>query len=196
MHYRIGTAARLAIILLFALRAGGLRAGAAEERGEILTPPPAPEPRINGAKVFGVRPGRPVFHTIAATGTRPMTFSAQNLPDGIKLDAKTGRITGRAGQRGTYRVLIGAENHLGRSERELRIVVGDEILLTPLLGCNTWGGWGARVTEANLRASAEAMVKTGLVDHGWQYVNIDDGWQGRRGGPLGAIQPALSSCHC
>ena len=189
MDYRIETAARLAMIFLFALRAGGLQAGTAAERGEILTPPPAPEPRINGAKVFGVRPGRPVLYTIAATGVRPMTFSAQDLPEGMQLDAKTGRITGRAGERGTYRVLLGAENRLGRAERELRIVVGDEILLTPLLGCNTWGGWGARVTEANLRGSAEAMVKTGLVDHGWQYVNIDDGWQGRRGGPFGAIQP-------
>ena len=39
---------------------------------EILTPPPAPQPRINGAKVFGVRPGHPVLYTIAATGRRPV----------------------------------------------------------------------------------------------------------------------------
>jgi len=63
-------------------------------------------------------------------------------------------------------------------------VVGDELLLTPLLGCNTWGGWGAKVTDKNLRDAAKAMVDTGLIDHGWQYINIDDGWQGQRGGPL------------
>lgn len=33
------------------------------------------------------------------------------------------------------------------------------------------------------------MVTTGLVDHGWSYVNIDDAWQGVRGGPLEALQP-------
>ncbi len=157
--------------------------------GEILTPPPAPQPRINGAKVFGVRPGHPVLYTIAATGKRPMEFSADNLPEGLQLNEQTGHIRGSLVKRGTYRLALRAENALGRAERELRIVVGDTILLTPLLGCNTWGGWGPKITDANLRAAAKAMVDTGLINHGWQYINIDDGWQGHRGGPLKAIQP-------
>jgi alpha-galactosidase len=33
------------------------------------------------------------------------------------------------------------------------------------------------------------MVRTGLIDHGWSYVNIDDTWQGVREGPLQALQP-------
>jgi hypothetical protein len=33
------------------------------------------------------------------------------------------------------------------------------------------------------------MVDTGLINHGWQYINIDDGWQGHRGGPHNAILP-------
>ncbi len=163
--------------------------GADEPLREMLTPPPPPQPRINGAKVFGVRPDRPVLYTVAATGERPMKFSAANLPEGLHLDEQSGRIRGSLAQRGTHRVLLRAENRAGRAERELRIVVGDELLLTPLLGCNTWGGWGPRVTDANLRAAAEAMVKSGLIDHGWQYVNIDDGWQGLRGGPHNAILP-------
>lgn len=158
-------------------------------QGEILTPPPAPQPRINGAKVFGVRPGNPLLYTIAATGKRPMRFSADNLPQGLKLDPQTGRITGSLPQPGTHRVMLHATNALGSARRELRIVVGEEICLTPLLGCNTWGGWGPKVSDANLRASALAMVKLGLLDHGWQYVNIDDGWQGHRAGPDHAMQP-------
>jgi alpha-galactosidase len=31
-------------------------------------------------------------------------------------------------------------------------------------------------------------VKAGLADHGWTYVNIDDTWQGVRGGKFGGIQ--------
>jgi alpha-galactosidase len=155
----------------------------------ILTPKPGPQPRINGAKVFGVRPGHPILYTIAATGQRPMKFSATGLPSGARLDGKTGRISGSITKRGTYRVMLRAENGLGRAEWELRLVVGDDICLTPLLGCNTWGGWGAKVTDANLRAAAEAMVRLDLINHGWQYINIDDGWQGKRGGKLNAIQP-------
>lgn len=39
---------------------------------EILTPKPPAKPRINGAKVFGVRPDSPFLFTIAATGNRPI----------------------------------------------------------------------------------------------------------------------------
>ncbi|MFA7006091.1 MAG: glycoside hydrolase family 27 protein [Verrucomicrobiia bacterium] len=155
----------------------------------ILTPKPSPKPRINGAKVFGVRPSHPILYTIAATGKRPMQFSATGLPDGARLDEQSGRISGAISKCGTYRVTLRAKNALGHAERELRIVVGDDICLTPLLGCNTWGGWGAKVTDANLRAAAEAMVRLGLINHGWQYINIDDGWQGKRGGKYNAIQP-------
>ncbi len=35
----------------------------------ILTPKPAATPRINGAKVFGLRPGSPCLYTIAAPVT-------------------------------------------------------------------------------------------------------------------------------
>ena len=33
------------------------------------------------------------------------------------------------------------------------------------------------------------MVETGLVNHGWTYINIDDAWQAKRGGEFGGIQP-------
>jgi hypothetical protein len=65
------------------------------EEAVILTPKPPAIPRINGAKVFGVRPGHPFLFTIAATGDRPMTFSAKGLPKGLALDSATGHITGQ-----------------------------------------------------------------------------------------------------
>ncbi len=34
----------------------------------ILTPKPGPEPRINGPRVYGVRPGKPFLYRIPATG--------------------------------------------------------------------------------------------------------------------------------
>ena len=39
-----------------------------------------------------------------------------------------------------------------------------------------------------VRAAAHAMVAKGLIEHGWTYINIDDSWQGSRGGPYDAIQ--------
>ncbi|MDD4869113.1 MAG: glycoside hydrolase family 27 protein [Kiritimatiellae bacterium] len=184
---------RMSVILCL-LMAGSEQCVEAEESipdlsAYILTPPAKPEPRINGAKVFGVRPGSPILYTIAATGNKPMKFSVKDLPSGAKLDPVNGRISGAIAKRGTYRMMLKAENSLGSAERELKIVVGDDTCLTPLLGCNTWGGWGSKVADANLRAAAEAMVRLDLINHGWQYINIDDGWQGKRGGKYNAIQP-------
>ncbi|MEJ0090865.1 MAG: NPCBM/NEW2 domain-containing protein [Limisphaerales bacterium] len=79
----------------------------------ILTPPVPATPRINGANVFGVRPGSPFMFTIPATGDRPMTFSADNLPRGLKLDPKTGHITGTLKTKGEFIVTFHAKNSLG-----------------------------------------------------------------------------------
>jgi alpha-galactosidase len=156
---------------------------------KILTPKSGPQPKINRAKVFGVRPGSPILYKVAATGDRPMEFSAKNLPSGVILDPVTGMLTGKVEKKGTYHLNLKAKNAKGEYERELRLIVGDEIALTPPMGCNTWGGLGPFVDEKGVRASAEAMVKSGLINHGYCYINIDDGWQGKRGGKYNAIQP-------
>jgi alpha-galactosidase len=155
----------------------------------ILTPEPSQKPRINGAKVFGVRPGHPVLFTIPVTGNRPMTFAAKNLPTGLKLDEISGRFSGSLHTPGAYTITICARNELGAAEREFRIIVGDKLALTPPMGWNSWNGWGDFVTGENVRATADAMVRTGLINHGWTYVTIDVGWEGKRGGKYNAIQP-------
>ena len=74
----------------------------------ILTPPAPETPRINSAKVFGVRPGSPVMYNIAATGQRPMKFTAEGLPAGLTLDGRTGFIRGTVAKAGTYKVILRA----------------------------------------------------------------------------------------
>ncbi|MGA2093233.1 MAG: putative Ig domain-containing protein [Sedimentisphaerales bacterium] len=155
----------------------------------ILTPKAPDAPRINGAKVFGVRPGNPFLFTIPATGQRPLTFEAQGLPEGLTLDNQTGKITGKIENPGTFNVILKASNSLGSTERTLKIVVGETTALTPPLGWNSWNCWSEKVTGKNVRDSAKAMFDSGLINHGWTYINIDDGWQGKRGSELSAIQP-------
>lgn len=67
----------------------------------VLTPEAPDKPRINGARVFGVRPGHPFLYTIAATGRRPMSFAVKNLPRGLTVDSSSGRITGTLEKRAT-----------------------------------------------------------------------------------------------
>jgi alpha-galactosidase len=155
----------------------------------ILTPPPPETPRINSAKVFGATPGNPFLYNIAATGVRPMHFSAENLPRGLSVDPKTGSITGKVNRRGIYIATLKAKNKFGEAATELKIKIDDTIALTPPLGWNGWNALAGHLNKENVMASAHAMVTTGLRDHGWSYINIDDSWQGRREGPLDALQP-------
>ncbi len=155
----------------------------------ILTPVPGKWPRINSAKVFGATPGNPFLYTIAATGQKPVTFSAANLPAGLSIDPKTGIISGAVSKRGIYPVTLKAKNELGEAVNQLTIKIGDTIALTPPIGWNGWNSWARNIDREKVIASADAMVKMGLRDHGWSYINIDDAWQGQRGGKYNAIQP-------
>lgn len=57
------------------------------------------------------------------------------------------------------------------------------------MGWNSWYAQGPAVTEQTVRLAARALVELGLARAGFDLVVIDDGWQGARGGALGAIQP-------
>ncbi|MCX6232266.1 MAG: putative Ig domain-containing protein [Bacteroidetes bacterium] len=143
----------------------------------ILTPNTAKTPKINGAKAFGVRPGHPFLYKIAATGEKPLSYAAEGLPNGLKIDKTTGIIRGSIAEKGTYKVSLIAENSLGKNTRNFSIECGDLICLTPPLGWNSWNCWGLSVSTEKVKASADALISSGLIDHGWTYMNIDDGWE-------------------
>jgi alpha-galactosidase len=156
------------------------RAAATQSDAEpgILTPPAPHEPRINGPGVYGVRPGRPFLYRIPATGDRPMRFAAENLPAGLRLDPAAGIISGTIASREarTYAVNLAASNARGRAGRGFRIVVGDTLALTPPMGWNDWYTFYEHPSDALMRRAADIIVQSGMADHGYQYVNIDDSW--------------------
>ncbi|WP_317624001.1 alpha-amylase family protein [Granulicella mallensis] len=51
---------------------------------------------------------------------------------------------------------------------------------TPPMGWNSWNHFHAQVDDATIRATAEAMVSSGMRDAGYVYINIDDTWEGER----------------
>ncbi len=160
-----------------------------KEEPYLLTPPPPPEPRINGPRVFGARPGHPFLFSIPATGDRPVKFAADDLPAGLVLDAGTGRISGRVAVPGTYRVTLHATNARGSATQPFRIEIGERLALTPPMGWNSWPCWGVKIDQEKIRAAAHGLVTHELDRHGYTYVNIDDAWQGARGGKFNGIQP-------
>lgn len=48
------------------------------------------------------------------------------------------------------------------------------------MGWNSWNYFGVKVTDADIRAMADALVASGMRDAGYVYVGIDDSWEGKR----------------
>jgi alpha-galactosidase len=51
------------------------------------------------------------------------------------------------------------------------------LALIPPMGWNSWNKFGCNVSDEMVRSMADAMVKSGMKDAGYQYVVIDDCWQ-------------------
>lgn len=153
----------------------------------ILTPLPALTPRINGAKIFGVRPGSPFLFKIPATGQKPLIYSVKNLPAGLKVDSASGIITGKLLKAGTYKMTFTVKNKLGVATESFTVKCGNLLSLTPPMGWNSWNCWGLSVSEEKVISSAQALINKGLIDHGWSYMNIDDGWEAEKRNEKGEI---------
>jgi len=55
-----------------------------------------------------------------------------------------------------------------------------DVAATPPMGWNSWNHFAAKIDDATVRAQADAMVKSGMRDAGYRYINIDDTWEGAR----------------
>lgn len=156
----------LACLLLFTL------AGTAQEDKRLFFGTPV----FHGAQLIGNYPNTPFLFAMPVTGSRPMQYSAVNLPKGLALDEKTGFITGNIQKAGTYKVTLVAVNQFGKTTEDVTIVIGDKLCLTPPMGWNSWNVFTSAISEQLLMEMADAMASNGMRDLGYQYINIDDFW--------------------
>ena len=145
-------------------------------------------PQIHSASVYGASPGKPILYRIPVTGQRPITYRAEGLPDGLRLEGSC--IRGAVEKEGLYPVTLFAENALGEAKRTLTFEIRPgAVLLTPLMGFTTWNAFGFAVKQADVERTAEQMLEAGLCEYGYRYMNIDSGWQDAYGGDFDATQP-------
>jgi alpha-galactosidase len=45
------------------------------------------------------------------------------------------------------------------------------------MGWNTWNKFACAINETLIYDSIDAFVKSGLVEAGYKYINLDDCWQ-------------------
>ncbi|MBQ9184553.1 MAG: glycoside hydrolase family 27 protein [Bacteroidales bacterium] len=56
----------------------------------------------------------------------------------------------------------------------------EDLAPTPQMGWNSWNKFATDINEDLIKATADKMVELGLVDAGYVYLNLDDGWHGER----------------
>jgi hypothetical protein len=90
----------------------------------------AVQPEITSAEgAIGVI-DQPFTHALIATGNG-VTFTANNLPDGITFDAANAQLLGTPSASGDFSIAITATNTQGSDTQALRLSVRDRVLTTP-----------------------------------------------------------------
>lgn len=55
-----------------------------------------------------------------------------------------------------------------------------EAVNPPIMGWSSWNAFRVDISEDIIKNQADLMVKKGLKDVGYRYINIDDGYFGER----------------
>ncbi len=56
----------------------------------------------------------------------------------------------------------------------------DGLAKTPPMGWNSWNTFESKIDDKTVREMADEIVRNGMLDAGYIYVNIDDTWEGVR----------------
>lgn len=146
------------------------------------------KPIITTPTVLGCPPDKPYFYRVSAIGTRPITITVTGLPKGLIYENQI--IRGTPTFTGCFMLTVKAENAEGTAEKTVRLEVFKGCnQRTPLMGFCSWNAYDTHVSQENMIDTAQYMTDSGLIDHGYHYVNLDSSWQGEYGGKFDAIQP-------
>ncbi len=66
------------------------------------------------------------------------------------------------------------------------------VALTPPMGWSSWNTFRNTIDETLIKETADAIKKTGLLDAGYQYINLDDCWQSSMRTAEGKLQGDLT----
>lgn len=145
-------------------------------------------PVIHLPSLYGIPSGKGFIQRIPVTGKRPVRISVDGLVDGMTF--ADGILSGTVSGEKTFRLTVTAENECGRAEKQIEVRCAPECqLLTPLLGFTSWSAYGSAVSQEIIETVAEQLVDAGIADYGYQYINIDSGWQKEYGGIYDAVMP-------
>jgi alpha-galactosidase len=132
-----------------------------------------------GTPVKGTLAGEAVHLTtvMPAGATRPpVVFDGTFHGDKLSLQSRNGRgetLKGNAARVSKEAALPPAPLPLPAP----RDLADNGLVRTPPMGWNSWNKFAGRITDADVRSMADAMVSSGMSKLGYLYINIDDTWE-------------------
>lgn len=75
---------------------------------------------------------------------------------------------------------LGAQGALAETTQEIVNKAPNGLAQTPPMGWNSWNKFACNIDEKTIRATADAMVSSGVKDAGYEFLVIDDCWHGKR----------------
>lgn len=150
--------------------------------------PLAGKPVIMMPSVYGISTGKEAMFRVPVLGTRPIALRITGLPNGLTFNGDT--ISGIVTADGEFRIVVYAENELGHTQKEVLIsVYPDNALRTPLMGFTTWNAFIWNMNQEMVVNVAKFLRDSGIAEYGYNYINLDSGWQKEYGGEYYAVMP-------
>jgi alpha-galactosidase len=63
------------------------------------------------------------------------------------------------------------------------------LALTPPMGWNSWNTFQVNINEQLIKETAEAMISSGMLEAGYNYIVLDDGWESKERDSNGNLVP-------
>ncbi len=122
------------------------------------------------------QPGVRYMHKIKATSADAV-LAVENLPAGLSWNAKRKLVEGIVTEEGVYNYDIVVALDGEESRESVKLTVSSKLQQpVPFMGWLSWNVYQANINEANIKATADAMVRYKLNDYGYTYLCLDDNW--------------------